>query len=183
MLRAWLLWLWDRPGQMGGKWKGTDWKDIHWIICSSCSMSVLVLLWRASSTAPLREILCLSDTLSSEPPCLSSYEQKSGRDFPCLLLEGRASSCAVTKGLRIPCAPRSPAGLCTAHPVPAWVEFSRSIPLCHHHRFANTKKRNSWKCILSTQLTWSTSGFQRECCERLEIATLWKKWLEVIIDT
>lgn len=100
-------------------------------------------------------------------------------------LKGGGWVCAMSKGegWEAPCILRSPAGSCASYSAPEWMEFSRSIPLCYHHFFVNSKKHNSWKCILSTQLTWSTSGFQRECCERFEIATLWKKLLGLIIDT
>lgn len=188
MLGDWLLWLltlgWDRPN--GREVERNCLEGHPPIFLFSLFRVCLCVAPEGEQHSTPGWILPLPDTLfpPSHPVCLSTSRGMEKISFA-FCLRGGGPVCAMTEreGWEAPCALRSPAGLCAACPASAWVEFSRSIPLCHHHRFANSKKRNSWKCILSTQLTWSTSGFQRECCERFEIAALWKKWLGVIIDT
>ena len=101
-------WLWGGTDQMGGRWRETDWRNVHQIFYFHCSRSVWVLLWRASSTASPEEILPLPDMLAPQPPCLPSYEQEHGRNFPCLLLERRGPSLCRDRerGLRSPPVPQ-----------------------------------------------------------------------------
>lgn len=182
MVGAWLLWLsnmgQDRPNGRQAQWY---WLKRHPpIFLFSLFRPFCVRLWRRSSTAPPGKS-SLSQTCSSPshplcPPAGGSMEDISFTLCMKVRCRERAEKPSSTL--------TSMAGLCTTHPALARVEFSRSVPLRHHHPSANFQKRNSWKCILSTQLTWSTSGLQRECCERFEIAALWKKkWFGVIIDT